>query len=120
MELHFPGFLGGREVHNDGDVEFALHVSDDVLDFLVALHHLLVVAFDLRGAPGADVPRHERENPCLLPQEFAVQDVQVGVQEKTVFLVLARSPLVTVLHLATASPPSLVLPFPVDLSLLLP
>ncbi len=75
MELHFPGFLGGREVHNDGDVEFALHVPNDVLDFLVALHHLLVVAFDLRGAPGADVPRHERENPCLLPQEFAVQDV---------------------------------------------
>ena len=99
LQLDVLGFLlfESEGLPNDGHAYFSFHVSNNILNLMMAPHHLLVMAFYLRGAPCDQEGGELSEDPGLLPQPFRVENVLIFKEETAVFDVLLFGPFESVL-----------------------
>lgn len=70
LQLYLLSFLlfESKGLANDSHIHFCFHMSNNILNLMMAPHHLLVMAFDLRGSPRGQKGGELSEDPGLLPK----------------------------------------------------
>lgn len=103
LQLYVPSFLlFEREgLSNDSHAYFSFHVPNNILNLVMAPHHLLVMAFDLGGSPGDQKGGELSKDPGLLPQPLRIENALVFKEKAAVFDVLFLGPFEPVLVFQT-------------------